>query len=155
MTGLEIFAFNQARFVFVTMRTIERNMCQHGTSESESFRLIKQSKLGSKYLQTVTLAEVQREGKQPGFFMNLNTQLGSYVPDDDWDAYVETFIEYDLPIKRTNWTNEEVMSVLKDCTSIEEAMNAFEDFNRPEKEPGAMGMLPSGTIVHVGTQLPR
>lgn len=154
MNGLEIFAFNQARFVFVTMRTVERDICLCDLTESEAFRLIKETELGIKYLRTVTFAEVKREDKQPGFFMNLNTQFGSYIPDDDWDMYVETFVEH-APIKRTNWTNLEVMSVIKDCKSIEEAMNAFEDFNRPEKEPGAMGMLPNGTIVHVGTQLPR
>lgn len=93
MSDLQQFAFNQARFVFVTMRTIERDICQTDMSEQTSFQRIKESELGKKYLANVTFDEVKREDKEPGTFMDLNTDLGKFVPDEDWNLYTDTFKE--------------------------------------------------------------
>ena len=95
MSDLKTFAFNQARFVFVTMRTLECEMCQNGTNERKLFESIKtETELGKKYLANVTFDEVKREDKEPGTFMDLNTDLGKFVPDDDWNTYTADFKEH-------------------------------------------------------------
>lgn len=93
MNNLQRFAFNQARFVFLTYQTIERDFSLLDRNEKEVFDRIKQTSNGKKYLSNVTFDEVNREGKNPGTFMNLNTDLGQFVPDQDWTLYIENFKE--------------------------------------------------------------
>lgn len=91
---LQRFAFNQARFVFATARTIERELMTGIISVPErlTFVLIRATPFGQKYLAHVTFEEVQREIRTPGAFMNANTDLGYWVPDGD-NQYVEDFEE--------------------------------------------------------------
>jgi hypothetical protein len=84
------------------------------------------------------------------------------------------------PYKRNNWTNDEIMEILKglmiDPTHIglppfdtekaknefveewnfalETAVSQFYDFNRPDTDHGACAMTPEGEIVVIGPVLP-
>jgi hypothetical protein len=104
-TKLERFAFNQARFVYVVWHTIDRieaiddfdeiqnRLISWKDSQIRAYSKIKETELGKKYLGNVTLEEVLREGRKPGSFMNANTDLGHYLPNEDGCSYVETFNE--------------------------------------------------------------
>lgn len=73
-------------------------------------------------------------------------------------------------MKRNNWTNEEVLSILegqklsgKDksyCelwnSVVEHLKSTFHDFQRDPKESGAMAYISEkDEIVHIGPELPR
>ena len=47
-TELEQFAFNQARFVFATARTVEREMMCFGVPEEVAFQTIRKTPFGQK-----------------------------------------------------------------------------------------------------------
>ena len=70
--------------------------------------------------------------------------------------------------KRDNWTNDEVIDMLKGFLlmptkdwhtihneALDEAISSFYDFKRPIEESGAMARTEDGEIVHVGPILPR
>lgn len=85
-----------------------------------------------------------------------------------------------MNLKRSLWTNAEVITMLKDFLHsssnfgkgvdpevvqgylnygndvIDRAISQFEDFQRPEEQPGALAMdTDTGVIYHVGARLPR
>lgn len=92
MTELERFAFNQARFVFYTQYTIERDMILEDLSFEQAFERIQQSELGQKYLKNVSVKEMKNEAKEPGSFMDANTEFGFWI-NDEYGCYVENFQE--------------------------------------------------------------
>ena len=72
--------------------------------------------------------------------------------------------------KRDNWTNKEVMAFLQDCMlspedsqkfanpnfALENAIEVFEDFDRPLDEFGAMGFcVEENQIFHIGPIPPQ
>lgn len=74
------------------------------------------------------------------------------------------------PYKRNNWTNDEIMEILKGLminstypneftedwnSPLEQAVSQFYDFNKSDSEYGACAMTPEGEIVVIGPQLPR
>jgi hypothetical protein len=76
-------------------------------------------------------------------------------------------------LKRTNWTTEEVIEMIKDRKIfdmegkeanfftnnndvIDFIIELFQDFQRPEEEPGAMAYdMEKKEIVHIGGRLPK
>ena len=94
VSSLQRFAFNQARFVFATSRTVEREiMCGLVAVDPETtVGILRETPLGQKYLRGVTLAEIKTEMSHPGSFMNANTDFGYWIPDDG-NYYVEQFEE--------------------------------------------------------------
>ena len=75
-----------------------------------------------------------------------------------------------MSLKRTIWTNEEVIQFLKDSRAtnekgepwiqgqdevIADLIDFFSDFMRPETESGAMALdTETGFVVHIGPLLP-
>ena len=92
LTALERFAFNQARFVFHAQYTIERRMISGEVSFSQAFEEIRNTPMGQRYLLNVSEAEMRREDRRPGSFMDANTDLGCYC-NDEYGNYVEDFKE--------------------------------------------------------------
>lgn len=71
-----------------------------------------------------------------------------------------------MKLKRDNWTNKEVKAILEGelmngrgplpNLSLQNAIERFDDFTRPETETGAMALdLETNDIIHVGPPLPR
>jgi len=89
---LQMFAFNQARFVFHAQYTIERNMIREDLTFEQAFERIKQTEMGKKYLRTVTVREMKQEDRNPGSFMDANTDFGVWC-NDEYGKYVEDFQE--------------------------------------------------------------
>jgi hypothetical protein len=72
------------------------------------------------------------------------------------------------PMKRNNWTNKEIMEILKGLMldsphnefaqdwndGLAAGISQFYDFERPITESGACAVI-NGEIVHVGPVLPR
>lgn len=92
ITDLERFAFNQARFVFYTQYTIERDMIKRNLTFKEAFEEIKKTELGQKFLKNVSLKEMKEEDRNPGTFMSKNTGLGAHL-NNEYGNYVEDFKE--------------------------------------------------------------
>lgn len=92
ISALEMFAWNQARFVYHAHYTIERMELCEGVSYREAFRRIKATPMGRKYLKNVSIKEMRKEDKRPGSFMNANTIFGHWI-GDDYGTYVEDFVE--------------------------------------------------------------
>lgn len=91
-TPLNVFAFNQARFVFYTQYTIEREEVRRGISFEQAFKEILDTPNGQKFLKGVSLEDMRKEEKKPGSFMNKNTDLGFWL-NDEYGNYVEDFEE--------------------------------------------------------------
>lgn len=92
VSSLKNFAFNQARFVFYTQYTIERDMIREGISFEAAFERIKATANGQKFLSNVTLREMKQEERDPGSFMDANTDLGKWL-NNEYGNYVEEFQE--------------------------------------------------------------
>ncbi len=90
ISDLERFAFNQARFVFYTQHTMEREMIKRGISFERAFKEIQATPNGQKYLKNVSIREMYDEEKNPGTFMDKNTQFGAWL-NDEYGNYVESF----------------------------------------------------------------
>lgn len=73
------------------------------------------------------------------------------------------------PFKRDNWTNKEIMEILKGLQikdphnqyaldwndGLAAAISQFYDFDRPDTDHGACAMTQEGEIVVIGPVLPR
>jgi hypothetical protein len=89
---LERFAFNQARFVYHAQYTIERDRLREDLSFEQAFNRIKATENGKRFLSNVSLREMRQEDKDPGSFMDANTDLGKWLCDE-YGTYVEDFAE--------------------------------------------------------------
>lgn len=86
------FAFNQARFVFYTQFTIERDMIAKDITMEQALQEIKNTPNGQKFLIGVSIQDIKNEEKEPGTFMDKNTNLGKWC-NDEYGSYVEDFVE--------------------------------------------------------------
>jgi hypothetical protein len=91
-TELKRFAFNQARFVFYAQYTIERDMIREDMNFEQAFERIRATPNGQKFLSNVSIREMKQEGKEPGSFMDANTDLGAWC-NNEYGSYVEDFTE--------------------------------------------------------------
>lgn len=92
ITDLERFAFNQARFAFYAVHTIERDEIRLGITFEQALDRIRDTPLGQKYLANVSIAEMKREARDPGSLMDANTDCGRWT-NNEFGGYVEDFIE--------------------------------------------------------------
>ena len=71
-----------------------------------------------------------------------------------------------MELKRDNWTNEEIITLLKDYIdednpfdadfTVQNIVHMFEDFKRPKEESGAKAYsVELNQIFHIGPLLPR
>ena len=92
ITDLQRFAFNQARFAFYAVHTIERDEIRLGITFEQALDRIRATPLGQKYLANVSLDEMKREAREPDSLMDANTDLGKYT-NGEFGGYVEDFVE--------------------------------------------------------------
>lgn len=91
INDLQKFAYEQAKFVYSVSQTMEREEILRDTPYIQTVNEARKSELGKKYLVGVTFDEIKRELRHPGSFMDANTELGFYLPDD-CPEYVEDWV---------------------------------------------------------------